>query len=90
MPSTKSAILYILGTFAAGCVIAAAFATNFEVPSGSLEAALDAYSQQSGIQLMVPSDQVRNVHSDGVRGDEAAPDALSRILFGNRICGSSG
>jgi len=60
----------------------AAFALDFDVPSGSLESALDAYSQQSGIQLMVPSDQVRSIHTHGVKGDLPATDALSRILSG--------
>jgi len=60
----------------------AAFATDFNVPSGSLETALDVYSRQSGIQLMVPSDLVRSVHTEGVKGDLPTKDALSHILSG--------
>jgi hypothetical protein len=57
-------------------------AATFNVPGGSLEAALDAYSQQSGIQLVIPNDQLKGVRSSGVRGDLPATDALSRILSG--------
>ncbi|HVZ70513.1 MAG TPA: TonB-dependent receptor, partial [Rhizomicrobium sp.] len=57
-------------------------AATFNVPSGSLEAALDAYSQQSGIQLVIPNDQLKGVRSPGAHGDLQPSDALSRILSG--------
>jgi iron complex outermembrane receptor protein len=57
-------------------------ATVFNVPGGSLETALDAYSLQSGIKLLVPSDQLKGVRSSGAVGDLAPPEALSRILSG--------
>ena len=82
MPATRSGISSTLCALTAALLSTAAFATDFDVPSGSLEAALDVYSRQSGIQLMVPSDQVRSIHTGGVKGDLLATDALSRILSG--------
>ncbi len=61
---------------------AGASAATFNVPGGSLEAALDAYSQQSGIQLVIPNDQLKGVRSPGAHGDLQPSDALSRILSG--------
>ena len=82
MPSTKQLKPWLMGTACAAVIATAALGTNFDVPGGSLEAALNAYSAQSGVQLMVPNDEVGGIHSRGVKGDMAAPDALSRILSG--------
>jgi outer membrane receptor protein involved in Fe transport len=63
-------------------LIANSLATNFDVPGGSLEAALNAYAIQSGVQLMIPADSIGGIHSRGAKGDLTAPDALSRIRSG--------
>ena len=73
---------WFMGTACASVIASAALATNFDVPGGSLESALNTYSAQSGVQLMIPNDVIGSVRSRGVRGDMAAPDALSRILSG--------
>ena len=59
-----------------------AYASDFNIPSGDLEAALNAYSAQSGVQLMVSSDAVKGVQSHGAKGDLTPTAALSRILAG--------
>ncbi len=75
-----------LRALAAGSVFSmcapAAFAAPFNVPSGDLDAALEAYSAQSGVQLMVPNAAVHGIRSSGVRGDLSDREALSRILNG--------
>ncbi len=63
-------------------VTTASAAATFNVPDGSLEFALDAYSRQSGVQLVIPNDQLKGVRSAGVRGDLPASEALSKILSG--------
>ncbi len=73
--STALALIWTCGVTAAG-------AASFNVPGGSLEAALDAYSQQSGIQLVIPNDQLKGVRSRGVRGDLPVTEALTRLLSG--------
>ena len=69
----------------AACAVAfgaSAMAAEFDIPSGNLAAALDAYSAQSGVPLVVSANAVRNVPSSGLKGDFSAPDALSRLLKG--------
>ena len=39
---------------------------EFDIPAGALAAALDAYTQQSGEQLIYSSDRVRGARSAGV------------------------
>jgi iron complex outermembrane recepter protein len=82
MPRNRKTYSRILGAAAAASFATAAHSTNFDVPNGLLESALDAYSQQSGVHLMVPSDEMRGVRTRGVKGNLASTTALSRILAG--------
>ncbi len=72
----------ILGGVSALAIAAGAQANEFNIPSGDLTTALDAYMKQSGIALMYSSSAVRGVHSAGARGEATATVALSRILAG--------
>src|ERR1700682_4705267 len=72
---------------AAVCVVAMvapAQAQNqrFQIASGDLGPALDAYIHQSGRQLIYRVDDVRGVHSPGVQGEMSADDALAALLSG--------
>jgi len=72
---------------AAVCVIAIvapARAQNqrFQIASGDLGQALDAYIHQSGRQLIYRVDDVRGVRSPGVQGEMSADDALAALLSG--------
>src|SRR6185312_12331401 len=80
---SRTAILksIIAGT-AATLMASAANAESFNIPAGDLASALDAYSAQTGISLMVSSDAVRGLKTRGAKGDLSANDALSRILSG--------
>jgi len=79
MPKQKHLAALLAGASAAA-LCAAAHAENFNVPGGSLKAALDAYAAQAGVQLVVSADAVKGVRSDGVRGNFSADEALSHIL----------
>jgi outer membrane receptor protein involved in Fe transport len=79
MPKQKHLAALLAGASAAA-LCAAAHAENFNVPGGSLKAALDAYAAQAGVQLVVSADAVKGVKSDGVRGNFSADEALSHIL----------
>ncbi|HEY5237740.1 MAG TPA: TonB-dependent receptor [Rhizomicrobium sp.] len=59
-----------------------AYATNFDIPSGELATALEAYTAQTGIALIVSDNAVKGTRSKGVRGGLSADEALSRILAG--------
>jgi outer membrane receptor protein involved in Fe transport len=82
MNISKYAGRLALGLSMSASATAIAAATEFNVPGGDLEAALNAYSAQSGIQLMVSSQVVRGVRTQGIKGDLPSDVALSRILSG--------
>jgi len=65
--------------------ISAACAANLNIPAGSLDAALDAYSTQTGVHLLYSQDAVEGVRSQGVKGELAPDTALSRILRGTGL-----
>jgi hypothetical protein len=72
---------------AAVCVVAIAAPAQaqnrrFQIASGDLGQALDAYIHQSGRQLIYRVDDVRGVHSPGVQGELSADDALAALLSG--------
>src|ERR1700680_5137649 len=65
-------------------IVAPAQAQNqrFQIASGNLGQALDAYVHQSGRQVIYRVDDVRGVHSPGEQGELSADDALAALLSG--------
>jgi len=63
----------------------AAAADSFNIPAGTLENALNAYTQQSGRQLLYPNALVKGMRTRGVAGEMTAEVALSRILTGTGL-----
>ncbi len=82
MPGMKHRVFGIMGAAAMSAAATGAHATEFNVPGGLLENALDAFSQQAGVHLLVPTDEMHGVRTRGVKGDLAASTALTRILSG--------
>ena len=76
----------ILRASAAGVIVAllstVACAGDFNIPRGDLKAALDAYMKQSGATLMYADDEMKGVHTNGVKGALSADAALSQVLSG--------
>jgi outer membrane receptor protein involved in Fe transport len=63
------------------CTSAAAQGTsNFSIPAGPLADALNDLAQQSGLQVLFPSNLVAHVQSVEVRGPLTVEDALRRLL----------
>ncbi|HUJ04258.1 MAG TPA: TonB-dependent receptor, partial [Rhizomicrobium sp.] len=62
-----------------------AWAAEFNIPGGDLKNALDAYSVQTGVSLIVSGDVVRGVRTRGAQGELTADAALSRILAGTGL-----
>ncbi|HSZ75201.1 MAG TPA: TonB-dependent receptor [Rhizomicrobium sp.] len=60
----------------------AAQAANFNIPGGSLKAALNAYASQTGVPLVYLDQELDSARSKGVKGDLSNYDALSQILAG--------
>ena len=73
---------FLIGASAAALLTSGAFARNFDIAGGNLDAALSAYQAQSGVVLMVPSDAVRNAQTAGVKGDVSPDQALILLLKG--------
>jgi outer membrane receptor protein involved in Fe transport len=61
---------------------AAASARDFNIPSGDLESALDSYTAQTGVALIVSNEAIHGIRTKGVQGDLTADDALTRLLSG--------
>jgi len=60
----------------------AAFAGEFSIAGGDLKDALNAYSVQSGLPLLVSTDAVKGIRSTGIRGDFSNDAALNHLLSG--------
>src|SRR6185312_8791489 len=63
-------------------LVQSAYAESFNIPSGDLDTALEAYTAQSGVPLVVSNEAVRGIRSSGAKGNLSTPDALWRILRG--------
>ncbi len=72
----------LIGGASALALSGAAHAENFDIPSGYLDSALDAYAAQSGVRLAVANDAIEGVRTDGAHGDLSKMAALSHILRG--------
>ena len=70
------------GSVCAFALTTAAFGKTFDIPAGDLKNALNAYSEQSGIPLIFSGDAVRGAHSNPIKGDLPADDALEHLLKG--------
>src|ERR1700684_1827635 len=78
-------LTYVKALFVVACIAGvseSALGEVFDIPAGSLNTALDAYSKQTGIPLIVSADMVRGVKTNGVKGNLSPNDALLRILAG--------
>ena len=72
----------LTATVFAAVPISAVFADEFNIPAGDLGKALNAYAVQTGTMLIVSSDEIRNVHTGGLKGEVSVNDALTRLLKG--------
>jgi len=78
----KLTLRHSLFCSAAVLIAQGACAATFNIPPGSLEAALDAYSAQTGISIVVANRMIEGVTTRGVVGEISTDAALSRILKG--------
>lgn len=60
-------------------------ARSFNIPAQPLAAALQAFMQQSGIQLSYPSDLAEGRTSTAINGNLSPGEALSQLLTGTRL-----
>src|SRR6185437_9906153 len=82
MPKTYRFKAILAGSAAVSALATAAYGANFNIPAGPLDAALDAYTAQSGVPVIAATDQLRNTRTKGIAGDLPPDAALSRLLKG--------
>ena len=82
MTRVESTVCRLLLCASVAALCAPAFAGSFDIPSGDLKSALDAYAQQTGVSLVVSETALKGVQTRGVRGQLSDDAALSRILTG--------
>src|SRR5580692_2390924 len=70
----------VAAAFGIAALGAGALASTFNIPAGDLNAALNSYAKQAGVQLMYSDKAVKGVRTGGAKGDLSADAALSRIL----------
>lgn len=63
---------------------------SYDIPAGSLKAALDAYGRQSGRPIIYRADEVRGAKSAGYRGSAQADQALEAVLSGTGFSARAG
>lgn len=67
---------------------------HFDLPAQSLPLSLQAFSEQTGISILVTSDRIKDKNASAVRGRYAPDQALDRLLHGtglrSRRLGESG
>jgi iron complex outermembrane receptor protein len=62
------------------CAAAQAQTRDINIGAGALKAALDAWSNQSGVQVLYSSSDVEGVQTKGVHGPLSADEALQQLL----------
>ena len=79
---TKDVKIILAGIMFGAFLSAVASATEFNIPSGPLGAALDAYVKQVGVQLVYSDKALDSARTNGIKGNMTDKDALFRLLDG--------
>src|SRR6185437_13045722 len=79
--SNRKSTLMLAGSLLS-LTAAPALAASFNIPGGTLAAALDAYSAQSGVPVAIATKSLGDVQTKGVTGEMSADQALTKILSG--------
>lgn len=77
----------VLGLFAFGTVAFAA-PVKFDIPAQPAPAALKAFIQQSGVQVVFNADDLKDVHANEVKGEFEPKAALAALIKGTGFTAS--
>lgn len=58
---------------------------HFDLPAGDLAAALKSLAAQVDVELVFQPEQVRGIHTTGLKGNYSAPEAVAILLKGTRL-----
>jgi len=72
----------LMATSACVVFVSTAMAQDFNIPRGDLKSALDAYSAQTGSEIMYASSTIKGAVTSGVKGNLSSDAALSQLLKG--------
>jgi outer membrane receptor protein involved in Fe transport len=74
--------ILMASTILAAASAGGALAESFNIPAGSLDAALNAYAVQTGATLLVSNDAIKGIRTSGVAGSLSQDEALTHLLSG--------
>jgi iron complex outermembrane receptor protein len=57
----------------------------FLIPAQSVQSAMTAFAQQSGVQILFPYDHVQGLRTRAIKGRMTAADAISRMIEGTGL-----
>src|SRR5262249_11995592 len=72
----------VAGGVVACAVTSAAIAASFNIPSGDLATALDAYTAQTGVELVISESALAGARTHGAVGQYSSDAALKQLLKG--------
>jgi outer membrane receptor protein involved in Fe transport len=78
-------ILFLLSAIVAAFAAAPAPTRDFDIPAGDAAKTLEQFAAQSGTQLVYPTDRVRGVRTNAVRGALPPVEALERMVAGTSL-----
>ena len=85
MPNTRSRFLAAAALCALSTGLNPSLAAAFQIPPGSLAAALEAYAKQSGQQILYEPDVVAGRTSPGLTQPLPSRAALDHLLAGSGL-----
>lgn len=85
--SRTLAVVGLVCTLTGGPVLGAARTSRqiFSLPAAAAEKALRAFSAQSGVQVIFPTDLAAGIRTAAVHGEFTASEALERMLAGTNL-----
>ena len=69
----------------AGFSLLAAEKKSFDIPAGTADKALKAFTAQSGSEVVYPAEIARGVKTNAVKGEFTAQEALQKIVAGSDL-----
>ena len=81
-------VAIVSGVYLAGVLATAAAEDrkrDFEIPAGAAETTLRLFAEQAGTQFVYSTDKVKGVRTNGVKGEYAPREALTRLIAGTEL-----
>jgi len=83
--SLARSLVLAITVAAGGASAAEAPKKSFDIPAGAAEQTLKKFSEQSRMEVLVPTTTVKDIHTLPVRGEMTSREALERMLSGTGL-----